>query len=184
MRISMHSQQTFPGWKTQTETYEEATWLLWLGDMTWGAELYINRHNGDQEKLVNGCGGQFRTVITFMKPWWALGSVPASSAVGACACPAGGGRQGENQTEGWGGQEDRQRPSGGLGTCGCMFTAPLFYVSITYFLLTSWSMFETETFECLFFFCLFIWKHTNKKKMYSTAYFTTAENVNVFCWKY
>lgn len=58
--------------------------------MVWSEKLYINRQNGDEERPVNKCGGRFRTVITFMKPRQAGGSVPASSAVGACACPAGG----------------------------------------------------------------------------------------------
>lgn len=54
MRTSMHehSQQTFPGWKTnKLKTYEEPTWLLRVGEwnMAWRAKLRINRHNGDEE---------------------------------------------------------------------------------------------------------------------------------------
>lgn len=74
----------------------------------WGQALHINRHDdGDEEKLVNECGGQFRTVVTLMQPRWARGSVPASSAVGACACPAGGGRQGQSQTDSEAGMRTR-----------------------------------------------------------------------------
>lgn len=65
MTMSMLSQQMFPEWvwKNKTQTFsEEPTWLLCLREwnMARGAntsKLYINRHNGDEEKLVNGCGG-------------------------------------------------------------------------------------------------------------------------------
>lgn len=65
VRMSMLSQQMFPEWvwKNKTQTFsEEPTWLLCLREwnMARGAntsKLYINRHDGDEEKLVNGCGG-------------------------------------------------------------------------------------------------------------------------------
>lgn len=37
-------------------------------DVLLGQALLINRHDGDEEKLVNECGGQFRTVGTLMQP--------------------------------------------------------------------------------------------------------------------
>lgn len=57
-----------------------------------------------------------RTLRTFMKPWQALESVPASSAVRACVRPAGG-EEGEGRIRQRvrGGDEDKQCPLSGFG---------------------------------------------------------------------
>lgn len=64
---------------------------LWMERDVWRRAGHMNRHNGDEGRPVNDWRGRG---ITVKKPGQVCGGVPASSAVGACACPAGRGRRG------------------------------------------------------------------------------------------
>lgn len=70
-------------------------------NMRCGAKLHVDKQNEMNGGLMFGrVGVHLETIIMFMKAQRACGSVPASSAVGACVSPAGGGREGKSQAGG------------------------------------------------------------------------------------
>lgn len=74
----------------KTRTYEEPTWLLWIGE--W--KLYINTHNGDEEKLVNGCEGHQDTENIYEALTGFRERTCFVCSKGMCAPCRGGGRRG------------------------------------------------------------------------------------------
>lgn len=95
----------------KTQTYEEPTWLLWIGE--W--KLCINTHNGDEEKLVNRCGGHqdtdniYEALIGFRERTCFVCSK------GMCEPCRGEEGEGRIRQRVRGGQEDRQCPLSGFG---------------------------------------------------------------------
>ncbi len=119
----------------KTRTYEEPTWLLWLGEgnVMWGAKLYINRHNGDEEKLVNGHGSHQDSNNIYEAFTGFEERTCVFCSTGMCVpCRWEEGKGGEPE-RGWGRQEDRQCPLGGLRyslPCCCILTASLYQFNL------------------------------------------------------
>lgn len=94
------------------------------------AKLHINRHNGDEEKLVNGCGGHQDSDHTYEALIGSWERTCFFCSRGMCVPCRGEGRQGESQTEGEAGERTGSVHRGVSVhmPCSCMLTALLFNI--------------------------------------------------------